>query len=766
MLAQIGPTQPEELLTGLVERLPSMEGLSCALADLDGDGHLDAVTVEPTTLTVLFGRDDGSFGTRHTVPLNVTTPQHWPDSGPRDTPPIVADVNHDGELDVLVLQRAPAAQGRVLFLEGRGGGRLTAGVDALELEGLRAADVGDFDGDGRLDLVLARTIGGFPSFALPPLGAPAFFIALGNGDGSFKIPSQLPQLGSPSGPAPTGSMDHVFAADLDADGHLDVVTHGVGRVISYRGLGDGTFSTPETVPASQATFDVALADLEGDGDLDLVASPSFANLAFSCGELMVFRWNAGGFDSEVLLPMCPEGTLIGSTGPVALADFDTDGNLDILCSGWDSQIPRNTLLLGDGAGGFAPPLSLDMPAMRSMAVGDLEADGDLDLISAGGHPNLVVSRNEGGAHFSTEATPLSLGSSTFGSTLLALDADRDGDTDLVSVGGAFGSTSVITLLNDGRGDFPDAAEAVQYKRQFFVPSPTDLAAGDLNGDGVVDVIVSDGTDYGIATLLGGGTDLFTLRSVTAVASDSGPIALGDLDLDGDLDLVVGEGSLDAVTLLEGDGTGLLMRRDTLRRPNKVQDVELADLDDDGALELLTVHGEGVGLGVAQGAAPFQFAEPVFFAAGRDARSLLLVDIDADTQLDALVTNTDSLFASVLLGTQGTDFAASPPLQVSAGLPELLGQSPSLALADLNADGLPDLMSRNTEGVSVRLRLPGGGFEPIRTAFVNHRSIEAPFNLKAGRPAIADFDGDGDLDVAVSRFRGLTDAVILENRLVP
>ncbi|GJM20529.1 MAG: hypothetical protein DHS20C15_04440 [Planctomycetota bacterium] len=772
--AQILPSPPEELLRGLIEPLPSGEGLSCALADLDGDGNLDAVTMEPSSLTVLLGRGDASFGARHTVPLNVTAPQHWPVSGPREAAPIVADLNHDGELDVLVLQRAPSADARVLFLAGRGGGRLAAGVTALELEGLRAADVGDFDGDGRLDLVLARTLGGVPNFAFPPQGPTRFFVALGNGDGSFQTPSALPLLGAPLGPDNVARVDHVFAADVDADGSLDVIAYpdaGPSQVATFLGQGDGSFAAPSLVTSPGGGFDVVLADLDADGDLDLVSSPTYSNFVVSCVALTVHRWDAGTFGPATSLPLCAPGEGVGTTGPLAVADFDGDGHTDILCSGWDSSIPRNTLLAGDGFGGFATPRSLDMPAPRSLAVGDLDADGAPDLIAVGGPPSLTVARNDGGAVFSNENDPLDLNTHFGGGEMLALDVDRDGDTDLLTLAAIGMQTGVLSLLNDGSGAFPGPASELTITRNADAPLFIEPAAGDLDGDGITDLALSLAGDAEVRTLLGGGPDLFTLRGTLPLEGEAGPIALGDLDLDGDLDAAVGQGNPagpgpTGVVLLENDGTGLFTRRATLRRPAYAWDVELADLDGDGTLELLTLHGDGIGLAVARGDTEFRFREPVVRTAGRHARSLLVVDLDGDTQLDALVTDAASQDALVFPGIGGAGFGAAQSLRVAPSTALSPGTWPRLTLADMDADGLPDLVSRHGEGVSVRLRLPRGGFAPLRSASVNFRPIDSINTAARGQAALADFDGDGDLDVAVSRHGLLRDAVIVKNLLVP
>lgn len=217
---------------------------SVVVADFNGDGALDVALVSFGSIEVLLGNGDGTFRTGPTSPLSYVG---------RDG--IAAgDFNNDGKLDLVITAYDPSTQGYnfVGLLLGNGDGsfgtlQIVPGSGTSFVGSITAA-VGDFNGDGNLDIATAiqtagSTIQGF------------IFISTGNGDGTFDVQPSVPNVTSVTSP--------LLVGDFNADGHLDLATGG----FFYYGQGDGTF--PTSNGSSSAPTFVMAGDANGDGLLDV-----------------------------------------------------------------------------------------------------------------------------------------------------------------------------------------------------------------------------------------------------------------------------------------------------------------------------------------------------------------------------------------------------------------------------------------------------------------------------------------------------------------
>ncbi len=220
-----------------------------SLGDLDGDGDLDLVTSASRidTFAVYLNNSDGTFGLGQQVDTEL-------DEGAEHTS--LGDLDGDGDLDLVT--SAWHSDAFTVFL-GKGDGTFRPGIQVdTELdEFANHTSLGDLNGDGDLDLVTSA------------LGADAFTVFLGNGDGIFgpgqQVDTELDE-----------SAEHTNLGDLDEDGDLDLVTSAKDSdaFTVFLGNGDGTFG-----PGSQIDTELddwanytSLGDLDGDGDLDLVTS--------------------------------------------------------------------------------------------------------------------------------------------------------------------------------------------------------------------------------------------------------------------------------------------------------------------------------------------------------------------------------------------------------------------------------------------------------------------------------------------------------------
>jgi hypothetical protein len=273
----------------------------------------------------------------------------------------------------------------------------------------------------------------------------------------------------------------------------------------------------------------------------------------------------------------------------ALGDIDSDGDLDIVTANPDSD--NVSVLLGDGAGGFAAAYGFAVGnGPRALALGDLDGDGDLDIVTADRLGDTVsVLLGDGAGGFTALASgPIAIGA---GPQALALgDVDGDGDLDIVAA--SFFDSRVSVLLGDGSGSFIVAGTPV-------VPggSPSDVRLGDVDGDGALDIVTANELSDSVSVLLGDGSGGFAApagSSLIAAGHRPESVALGDLDGDGDLDIVTANENTNRVTVLLGDGAGGFAQ--ATGSPITIGDgpfaVTLGDVDADGDLDLITANDRG------------------------------------------------------------------------------------------------------------------------------------------------------------------------------
>ena len=220
---------------------------------------------------------------------------------------------------------------------------------------------------------------------------------------------------------------------------------------------------------------------------------------------------------------------------VAFGDLDGDGDLDAMVANYSDQ--PNTVWTNDGSGIFTNSgQALGNSRSNSVALGDLDGDGDLDAMVAnnyqtvGGAPSTVWT-NDGTGTFTKSQE---LGLSTYYSVALG-DLDGDGDLDAMVANylpGEINNQPNTVWINDGTGTFTNSGQALGNSNSLSV------ALGDLDGDGDLDAMVGNGSQPNtVWTNDGSGT--FTNSGQTLGDSRSQSVALGDLNGDGDLDAMVG-----------------------------------------------------------------------------------------------------------------------------------------------------------------------------------------------------------------------------------
>ena len=259
--------------------------------------------------------------------------------------------------------------------------------------------------------------------------------------------AELPRQELPAG----GGANAVASGDVDGDGDLDLVCANDGyagtRLYINSGIGGFTDVTAAQVPFVPSYDEaIALGDVDGDGDADLVTVGGFIG-----GENRLFTNDGNGGFADATAQLGPP--LHDLTAAVAMADVDGDGDLDLVLGNYGSQ---DYLFRNDGAGVFtdvtALQLPIDMDLTTAVGLGDVDGDGDLDLIR-GREAHATLYLNDGAGVFTdATATGMPAAGSRTGTVALA-DVDRDGDLDILG-GGVLqnlrGQLQAPRLLEHGR----------------------------------------------------------------------------------------------------------------------------------------------------------------------------------------------------------------------------------------------------------------------------------------------------------------------------
>lgn len=344
--------------------------------------------------------------------------------------------------------------------------------------------LGDFNGDGKLDLVvLEHEVGKEIS------------VLLGNGDGTFQPPRTI------SFP---GGANWLASADVNNDGKLDLVVVGptetgfpnvVGVLL---GNGDGTFQAPVTSPVSALPFFVTVGDFNNDHKLDVaIIDPPYVSVLLGNGD--------GTFQA----PNDNESFPV-STAEIAVGDFNNDNKLDVVAVGSSGSEADVGILLGNGNGTLQPSINTPLALFPdSVTTGDFNHDGNLDVAVGIRFSGATVLLGNGNATFQPGTYyPTDPG----GGQILAADFNRDGKLDLLIDGGS--PRWVAELVGNGDGTFsPPPSSGASAIRQSSNPQAQavgSLAVGDLNGDGLPDAVTS--SIFGAITLLNSGVAFFSPTS--------------------------------------------------------------------------------------------------------------------------------------------------------------------------------------------------------------------------------------------------------------
>jgi hypothetical protein len=627
-----------------------------------------------------------------------------------------------------------------------------------------AVAMGDFDGDGKMDWVVAN---GYDD---------TLWLYKGNGDGTSALPTILPLKGS--------SPIWVATADLRKIGRSDIVvaehdSNVIGVLLSN---GDGTFQPEKPLAVSNPDF-VTTADVNGDGSVDIVAGGS------GCASVFLGDGH-GGFQNAITSCAALTDQQTGFPAPafstfLSFADFNQDGKLDVLISNPNVAVG---MLTGDGLGHFSSPIQLGASNPQigyyffTSASLDFNGDGCPDAAAGDVEGIVFLFAGDCAGHFKQPAA-LALTLGDVPAQLSVADINGDGHLDLVASGmvsqwgsGVSSGHLLMVALGDGQGGFQHAQ--VYRAGEDLVG----FAVGDLNGDGKSDVLAVSQYEDALYEFLNDGTGNFggpegrsqfrTHASNNDAQSMFGGVGdwnqlLADVDGDGRKDVVYidspdsGKSLTAAASLNLGAGRFAEPVFSTINSDGTVVYADaLGDFHGNGQPDLILVTMGGPdspGVSIMQNLGGGKFGLPSLVFPTRAAYNVFAADLNKDGKQDLLIFDVLNPGVSpvyelnVLLGNGDGSFR--PP--VAYPIPTSGGPA-NFSVADFNGDGKPDVLLCLLQNVSPRVA-------DVVEFLGNGDGTLQPAKLLFGTPGITpisliDLNHDGRLDALIQNDSFYTPAV--------
>ncbi len=666
----------------------------------------------------------------------------------------VADLDGDGRPDVAAVDWW--AFPKLDILLNRGGGRLASPIYFNFAKGSYELVIADFSGDGKPDIAVSNTGSNYDGNTI------SLFKNVGNG--SFAAQQQF-SVGSGSFVGPVG----LAAADFNGDGRIDLAValyglNGQGTQIALlTNNGAGGFLAAHAYPCGASPYKLAAGDLDGDGRPDLAVARDWEHVS-------ILR-NTGGSFAAPLDFSALSGFNFDSRATLELADLDRDGDLDVVYSASATSVNfvgAIAILRNHGDGTLAPAEALFTPpevgGANDFSVGDIDGDGWPDIL-ASHDSRWAVYRNDGHGQFQSGEL---YGATEAPIAIELADMDGDGHLDPIVVGRE--SLEAAVYHNFGNGDFHTPIPEQAASNSSLPASFLGMDSADIDGDGDLDVAIAYSpllqNSGGVSILRGNGDGTFS--PPLEYPSPQGVIypKLADLDGDGHPDLLWADDSppYDVKTRRNlGNGNfGAL----TTWKMNTCGNGEVAaiDVDNDGDRDIVLCEYAGCGGGsglnyiyIAKNNGNGTFQPATKHVVPGFPERVIGADVNGDGKIDLL--STDSSWIDVSLGNGDGTF--QPPIFASCDW-----GPKGFCVGDFNGDGVLDIATSNYgdgpgfsggESVSILIGYGDGGFHiPVTKPGSYSATLGGVRDIVAG-----DADGDGDLDLMASNY-GSLDVSYFEN----
>jgi hypothetical protein len=446
---------------------------------------------------------------------------------------------------------------------------------------------------------------------------------------------------------------------------------------------------------------------------------------------------------QTSLPFAPLTTGEGPAS-VAVTDLNGDGVPDVIIA--DRIDQAVSVFLGNGDGTFQRPQTFAIgPRVWRVTVGDVNNDGKPDIITGNKGANTVsVLLGNGDGTFQPQ---LVVPGGTRIDGAFAADINGDGKPDLVEDN--YAADSIWVLDGNGDGTFgPPTVYPTDDQGRFQGPDGPTVA--DVNGDGIPDLLYGTYVGATVVVRLGKGDGAFGPEQKYAARPGAYAVEAVDLTGDGRPDLVVVNAVDNSVSVLMNNGDGTFAPQKVYPVGTNPYSMTVADVNGDGTPDVITSNRDDNTVSVLLGNGDGTFQPQRTFQTGKTPRRVAVGDFNGDGRLDLVTANQGDNSASVLLGNGDGTFATGGQ---AAPAPDL--RPFQVAVADLNGDGRPDVVTanRSDNSVGVLLSNPDGSFQ-TRETFATGRQ---PFSVTA-----ADVNGDGIPDLVTANYAGDSVSVLLGN----
>ncbi len=523
----------------------------------------------------------------------------------------------------------------------------------------------------------------------------------------------------------------VIAADLDGDGDLDVVSSSLfdNRIAWYENDGNGIYGPQQTISAA-ALFaaSVSAADIDNDGDLDVLSASTLDNrIAWYEND------GSGNFGPQQTIT-----TLAQGASDVSTADLDNDGDIDVLSASLSDD--RIAWYENNGAGNFGPQQTITTAAdgARRVAAADLDGDGDMDVLSASGLDDRIAwYENDGSGNFGTQQNI----SITADGAIDVVAADLDGDGDLDVLSASANDDRIAWYENDGSGNF-----GPQQNISITADGVSQLAAADVDGDGDLDLISATSEDDRIAYYINDGSGSFGSQiTISTLADRALSVVTADLDGDGDLDVLSASANDDRIAWYENSTAFIVTANDPLSNANNVPYTKDLTISFSDRVDASLLTNTNVKIFGDQGL-PFIFM-PYSILGNQSSFDPNRAYFAGEKITTTITSGVSSITGNPLATPYSFQFrtavSALSPGEFANG-ENLISTTATGArdahIADIDGDGFLDIISASYSSDKIDWYKNDGARN-----FMPAQNITSTAN-GVGQITVADIDGDGDMDM--------------------
>ena len=658
------------------------------VADFNNDGWLDMVRAKVTGLGAI---PHIFLNTLNPAAPFTTTPSDFGVSVKNVRSVDAADVNFDGRVDLIIGAIGASDNIKLYINDGVGNPFDTnAPIDIAGGQDGYITRFADIDNDGDLDII--ATVGCSIDVYLNDRTAASF---------ATIYPTKTYTTSSSSCSAATDMK----MADLDNDGDLDAVTANDSGINHYY-LNDGIGNPFDTIgninglaTSSTNTREIELVDLNKDGFVDIVSG--------NHGTPSLIYFNNGSALPFENVSASPFTTDIDTTDTIAVADFDHDGDMDLLTGNISApfKLYYNNSKPANFTGIKTNAITTGVLS-RSLAVGDIDNDGDVDLIHAGSGVNKLYKNNGGENPFEgVTAENVSNDSHTTYTVVLG-DVNHDGKLDAVFAN--FASAANTIVLNDGDlSPFDSVANGINFNS---TDNALSVAVADLNMDGFNDLVLGVYNNVSVSNKI----YLHTGNNLSPYSASSNldgndfyqtwSIKVADFDNNGFLDIVSGNVGRNRLYLNDGTAFDINSGVDITTDSTTTYDIAIGDINGDGKLDVVAGNAgvnrlylnDGVG-------SPFDSITGSDIGIDTDTTyGVALTDIDRDGDLDLIASNNGSANKLYLNNGTSTPFNGVTAIVIDD---QGTGSNQAVLATDMDIDGSTDVVIADSGNFKLLRSIP-------------------------------------------------------------